>query len=136
MLLSVLTVRGLVAFVCCSQEDATSFGLQVLNEGIEASIFGDDVKVRGRLGLSQLSNVVGDVKVEGVGTVTGDLDIAGSRSELLKRCRSFKRYFRLIGANENQEFEVVECERLNGGRLNVLEVDEDVVGAHVCACDA
>ena len=48
----------------------------------------------------------------------------------------FQTYFRLIGANENQEFEVVECERLNGGRLNVLEVDEDVVGAHVCACDA
>ena len=57
--------------------------LQVLDEGVEAGVLGDDVKIGVRLLAGELADVKRDMKIEGVFAVAADLDVAGLVPQLL-----------------------------------------------------
>lgn len=104
--------------------------LQELDQWIVSSILGDDVKDGGGVRCGHRADAVSDVKVQCIRATAGNLEILGSRTELLQRRRYFKRHFGLIRAHEHHDSEVILFKQVDRFRLDILKVDQDYVGAH------
>ena len=84
--------------------------LTVLDQRIEARVFGIDLEDGGRGLGCQAPDVEGNVEIEGIRPVAGNLDVLRSRDKLLKRCRDFKRQLALADADEDQYPEMLSVE--------------------------
>ena len=69
------------------------------------------MKIGRRVLRSEFTHVEGDVKIEGIRPVSGDLDIAGSLPEPLQGRCQLEGHLRLMGTHEHHDLEVVPVER-------------------------
>jgi hypothetical protein len=104
------------------------FALQVLNQRIEARIFGDDVKEAGRIGSDGLTQIISESEIKGVLA-------PGAKSNQLYRGRMEQEFFdqydvelRLPSAQEQRESHIFVFENRRVDFADIFKVNEDVVG--------
>ena len=83
-----------------------------------------------------MADVEGDMEVQGVGAVPGNLDVLGPGSEFLYGSGCVEGELVLTGADEDKYSKMLSIQPCERGRLDVLVVDQDVVGPHGVGCEA
>ena len=79
----------------------------------------------------QLSDVEGDVKVEGVRTVPRDLHVFGPIPQPLQPVGNLKRNLRLAGSHKNHDPEVFTHHGSQLVGLHVFEINQNNLRLHV-----
>jgi len=103
----------------------------MLDQRIESSVLGNDVEKSTWIYSRQLTNIEGDVEIQGVGTIPGYPHIVGTLAHRLHLDCQFRRQFGLRGTNEYPETDILTIKQIQIGRLDVLVIDQHVVDAPV-----
>lgn len=85
----------------------------MLKQGIKACILGENMKESCRVSGSELSQVKGDMKIEGIVPCTRDLHILRFIPFFLQRHRSIKGYFGLVCPYKNNHMKQLrfQCDK-------------------------
>jgi hypothetical protein len=115
------------------------FGREVRDERSEAFVLGNHVESGTRRLGRDVSNVISDVKIQGVPSCALDADVLGVRSEGLELVGEVERDLALVGPAKDFYLECPALKACQILRLNVFKVNEDEVrsrgpAAHL-ACD-
>ena len=102
-------------------------GLEVLNQRIEALVFGDNVEGGSRDLGGEPAYVIRDVEIESVGAGALNPDVFGVRAKGLEFGGEVEWDFGLVRAAEDLGFEGAPSKLSQVFGLNVLEVDQDDV---------
>jgi hypothetical protein len=99
----------------------------MLDQGIEARIFRDDVKERGWVFARKRADVVGDMEVQGIGSSRFEDDVFRVAAKgLQSRCKR-NGNLGLVGTEKDLDPEWAVLEQAEILRLNILEIDQDEV---------
>jgi len=101
----------------------------MLYERIEPGVLRDDVKEPGWVRGGKTPKVEGDVEIEGVGSGRFELDVLCTRAEVLHGKDEVDRQLRVLRAEEDHDLEVFCRQQVERLDVDILEVDEDVVGS-------
>ena len=97
------------------------------DQWIEAGILRNDVKIGRRIDCGNPANVVRDVKVQGIWSCPGYLDVLGPLSQPLYAVRYLEGKLHLIRTYKYEQFEVIVIQKIKRTRLNTLEIYEYVI---------
>lgn len=107
----------------------TFFASEVLDQRIKACILGNDVEIGRRILGGQLADVEGDMEIQGVGSVAGNLHVFGPCAHFLDCGRENEGQFRLTRPDKQENLEMFGVQSGQGFNVDVFVVDENEVRA-------
>ncbi|KAF5052601.1 hypothetical protein DSECCO2_407040 [anaerobic digester metagenome] len=101
----------------------------MLDQRIEPLVLGNDVEIGLRVLCGQLADIEGDMEIQGVGPVAGYLHVLGAVPHFLHGRYEFEGQLVLIGADEDENLEMLGVQSGQRLELNVFVVNENIVRA-------
>ena len=100
----------------------------MLDQWIEARVFRDDVKEAARIFCCELAEMKGHMEVQRIRAGRFEHDVFTARAELLHCKYELDRELGVLGAEEDDDAEMLVLDQVERLDMNVLEIDQDVVG--------